>query len=211
MLAVDGAPAANWMVVVEREEPKSHHYFANRVTTGADGSFDLLASKGRYRLQVQYPTLLSATDLDRSPTALAALRRAISAAFPLDAAPVPVTVPDLAFHNYGVYAPTGDAGALPTRFTFESGDDARLAVYGGAGDGGGVSIGDPWFSSAPANDGGAEFTGAFNTAQAMQDAAAPGTRYMWGTEAMVTPSASDGGHVGIAWTNQTMVFPVDWQ
>ena len=58
------------MVVLEREEPKSHHYFANRVTVGKDGSFDVLGSAGSYRLQVQYPTLLSATDLDRDPSQL---------------------------------------------------------------------------------------------------------------------------------------------
>ena len=76
-LTVDGAPAGTWMVVLEREEPMSHHYFVNRVTVGTDGSFDLIGSAGSYRLQVQYPTLLSASDLQRDPLQLPALRRAI--------------------------------------------------------------------------------------------------------------------------------------
>ncbi|HEY8088501.1 MAG TPA: glycogen-binding domain-containing protein [Polyangiaceae bacterium] len=203
-LTVDGGAAAGWMAVLEREEPKSHHYFVNRVTTGSDGSFDVVGSAGSYRLQIQYPTLLSANDLERSPTALAALRRAISAAFPLASSAVTVTVPDLAFHSYGVYAPTGDGGALPTSFTFESGIEAKLDVYGGPGDGGVVEIGDPWYASATANDGGAVFGGDFNTPQATEDAAAPATRYLWGTE---QPTGADAG---LTWTLQTMVFPITW-
>jgi hypothetical protein len=203
-IAVDGAPASTWMVWLEREEPKSHHYFVNRVTVGSDGSFDLIGSAGSYRLQVQYPTLLSATDLERDPTQLPALRRAISAAFTLTTGDVTVVTPDLAFHAYAQFAPTGDGGTLPTQFTFDNGTDAKLDVYGGPGDGGVVNIGDPWFASGTANDGGAVFGGAFNTAQATEDAAAPGTRYMWGTE---EPFGADAS---VAWTKQTMVFPISW-
>jgi hypothetical protein len=203
-LTVDGAPAGTWMVVLEREEPTSHHYFVNRVTTGTDGSFDLIGSAGSYRLQVQYPTLLSATDLDRNPLQLPALRRAISAAFPLATTSVTVATPDLAFHAYAEFAPTGDGGTLPTQFSFDNGTEAKLDVYGGPGDGGVVNIGDPWFTSTTANDGGAVFGGTFNTAQATEDAAAPATRYMWGTE---EPFGADAS---VAWTKQTLVFPVTW-
>jgi hypothetical protein len=200
---VDGSGAQGWMVVLEREEPKSHHYFANRVTVGKDGAFDVIGSAGNYRLQVQYPTLLSATDLDRDPSQLGALRRAISAAFPLATSPVVVPTPDLGFHDYGVFAPSGDAGSLPTAFTFETGE-AHLDVYGGPGDGGVVEIGDPWFTSGLVTDGGTTFAGTFDTAQATQDAAAPGTRYMWGTE---QPFGADAS---VAWTNQSMVLPIEW-
>ena len=202
-VAVDGSAAKDWMVVLEREEPMSHHYFANRVTVGAAGTFDLVASAGNYRLQVQYPTLLSVTDLDRDPGAASALRRAISASFLVGAAPVTVPTPDMGFHDYGVFAPSGDGGSLPTAFTFETGE-ARLDVYGGPGDGGIISIGNPWFSSSPTTDGGATFDGVFNTAQKMQDAAAPGTRYMWGTE------QAFGADASVAWTNQSMVLPITW-
>jgi hypothetical protein len=204
-LTVGGAPASTWMVVLEREEAKSHHFFANRVTVGTDGSFDLIASAGSYRLQVQYPTLLSTSDLDRNPLAIPALRRAISAAFPLTTADVTVPAPDLTFSAYAAFAPAGgDGGTLPTQFTFANGAEAKLDVYGGPGDGGVVNIGDPWFSSGAANDGGAIFGGSFNTAQSMQDAAAPGTRYMWGTE---EPFGADAS---VAWTKQTLVFPITW-
>ena len=203
-LAVDGAAASTWMIWLEREEPKYHHYFVNRVTVGSDGSFDLVGSAGSYRLQVQYPTFLTVTDLERDPTQLNALLRAISAAFPLVSADVTVVTPDLAFHDYAAFAPTGDGGTLPTQFTFDHGTEAKLEIYGGPGDGGVVNIGDPWFMSAVADDGGAVFGGSFGTAQAMQDAAAPGTRYMWGTE---EPFGADAS---VAWTKQTMVFPITW-
>jgi hypothetical protein len=204
-VTLDGAAASGWMVWIEREEPKSHHFFANRVTTGTDGSFDLVGSAGSYRLQVQYPTLLTQTDLQRDPTTLQALRRAISAAFKLATADLTVPVPDVGFHTYSQFAPSGDAGALPTQFSFESAASARLDVYGGPGDGGVVNIGDPWFASAPTMDGGAEFDGGFNTMQAQQTAVVAGTRYMWGTE------ESFGVDAGLGWTNQSMVFPVTWQ
>ncbi len=203
-VAVDGAAAQGWMVVLEREEPMSHHYFANRVTVGSGGSFDLVASAGHYRLQVQYPTLLSASDLDRDPGQLAALRRAISASFELTTTPVTGPTPDVGFHDYALFAPSGDAGALPTSFTFETGE-ARLDIYGGPGDGGVVNIGDPWFASAETTDGGSTFGGDFNTPQKMQDAAAPGVRYMWGTE------QAFGADASVAWTNQSMVLPIVWQ
>lgn len=203
-VTVAGAPAQSWMVVIEREEPTSHHYFANRVTVGSAGTFDLVASAGNYRLQVQYPSLLSATDLERDPASLGALRRAISASFLLGTTPLTVPTPDLGFDQYALFAPSGDAGSLPTSFTFETGE-ARLDVYGGPGDGGVETIGDPWFTSDETTDGGAVFGGTFDTAQATQDAAAAGTRYMWGTE------QAFGADASVAWTNQSMVLPIVWR
>lgn len=204
-VTVSAAPAKDWLVILERNEPKSHHFFANRVTVGADGSFDLVGSAGNYRLQIWYPTLESQTDLERDPNALNALRRAISATLPLGASDVTVTAPDLAFTAYAQFAPVGDGGALPTQFTFENGAAAHLDVYGAGGDAGVTNIGDPWFSSAAATDGGAVFAGSFNTAQALEDAATPGLRYMWGTE------ETTGADAGVTWTKQTMVFPIVWQ
>ncbi len=202
-----GAPAKGWMVWLEREEPKSHHFFANRITLAQDGAFDLVASTGNYRLQIQYPTLMSASDLSRDPASLGALRRAISSAFPLASTDLTVPTPDVAFTDYGSFRATdlgGDGGSLPAQFSFESGP-AHLDLYGGPGDGGVVSIGDPWYASGIVTDGGATFGGAFNTTQAQQDAAAPGTRYMWGTE---QPSGADAS---VSWTNQSMVLPIVWR
>jgi hypothetical protein len=203
-ITVDGAAAKDWMVVLERDEPQSHHYFANRITAGTDGSFDIVGSKGAYRLQVWHPTLLSENDLQRDPTQLSALRRAISGSIPLDSSDVTVTAPDLAFHTYARFAPTVDAGSLPTQFAFENGSEAKLTIYGGPGDGGVVDIGDPWYASALTTDGGADFGGSFDTPQSTQDAAVPGLRYMWGTE---EPYGADAS---VTWTKQTMVFPVAW-
>jgi hypothetical protein len=132
------------------------------------------------------------------------LRRAISAAFPIGASDLMIPSPDVGFHAYGQFAPTGDGGTLPTQFSFENGTSARLDVYGGPGDGGVVNIGDPWYASGATTDGGAVFGGDFNTMQANQDAAAPGTRYMWGTE---EPYGADAS---VAWTNQSLVFPIVW-
>lgn len=204
-VVLDGAAANGWMVVIERDEPMFHHFFANRVTTRSDGHFDLVGSAGHYRLQIQAPTLLSQTDLERDPLSLNTLRRAISSPIDLASGPVAVPTPDVGFHAYTQFAPTGDAGSLPTEFSFESGTEARFDVYGGAGDGGVVDIGDPWYASPATTDGGAVFGGVFDTMQAMQDAAAPGTRYMWGTE---EPYGTDAS---VAWTNQSLVFPIVWR
>lgn len=197
---VDGAAATGWLVELERAEPSSHHYFANRVTVGVDGSFDLVGTAGSYRLLVLLPTFLEEDDIQRDPIALKTVRRAISSAFPLATSDVTVDPPELGFHDYAAFAPKGDA-TLPTTFAFES-RAAHLDVYGGPGDGGVVEVGDPWFSSALARDGGASFDGAFTTKQADQDAAVLGTRYMWGTEEPVD--------AGIGWTRQTLVFPITW-
>jgi hypothetical protein len=207
-ITLDGAAAKDWMVILEREEPQSHHFFANRLTAAADGAFDLVASAGHYRLQVWHPTLLAETDLQRDPVQLAALRRAISNAIPLASSDVTVVAPDLGFHSYAQFAPTVDGGALPTQFSFESDAETRLTIYGGPGDGGVVDIGDPWYASPPTTGGAAPFAGTFDTAQRMQDAAVPGTRYMWGTEE--TFGADGGADASTAWTKQTMVFPITW-
>jgi hypothetical protein len=204
---VDGAPASGYIALLERDETGSHHFFVNRTTTGTDGSFDIASAAGTYRFQVLYPTYYSATDATRDPLALPALRRAISSTFSLAAA-VAVPSPDLAFHDYAAFSPTGDGGTLPTELAFggDGGIATRLTVYGTAMDGGGGEIGDPWFSGADTRDGGAVFGGTFNTAQADQDAAVPGERYFWGIE-----NGGGAPDAGVAWTGQSMVFPITWQ
>jgi hypothetical protein len=203
-LTVDSAPATGWLVLIERDEPSSHHFFVNRVTTASDGTFDLIGSAGNYRLQALLPTYLSETDLARAPASLSTLRRAISSTIPLATADVTVTAPDLAFHDYAAFAPTGAAGTLPTAFTFEAGNGVKLDVYGSTvGDAGVTEIGDPWFTSKATADGGASFDGTFNTAQAEEDAAVIGRRYMWGTEQPADAS--------VLWTKQTMIYPITWQ
>jgi len=199
---VDGHAAAGYLVVVEREEAMSHHFFENRATTGQDGTFDLVVAPGMHRLQLLHPTYLAQTDAMRDPIALAALRRAISSSF-MVGADVTVPTPDLGYHAYAKFAPTGDGGALPADFTFGDGG-ARLTVYGTANMGAGSEIGDPWFASAMTANGTMAFDGGFNTKQANETAVKPGERYFWGVENV---DRTDGG---VSWTGQTMVFPITW-
>jgi hypothetical protein len=200
----DGQPIAGYLVEIERNENGSHHFFANRTTTAADGSFDLVATNGTWRMQILHPTYLAKTDAERDPIALAALRRAISSDITLSA-DVMVNGPDVAYHDYASYSPRGDAGALPTVFAFATGPTTRLTVYGTGANGASNEIGDPWYNAA-AMDGGAAFDGGFNTKQAMDPAVKSGERYFWGTESAT--AKIDGG---VQWTGQTMVFAVTWQ
>jgi len=201
-LLVGGMAATGWLVEIERMEPMKHHFFANRVTADANG-FDLVAAAGSYRLQALHPKFYEATDLQLDPKTQKTLRRAISSAFVLSNGDVTVAGPDLAFDKYNQYAPTNGTASLPTQFTFQNDGPTRLAVYGGNGDGGVVEIGDPWYAGQATMTGMSTFDGTFNTKQSMQDAAAPGIRYMWGTE--------EAFDAGIVWTKQTMVFPITWQ
>ncbi len=201
---LDGKPADGYLVQLDREEAQSHHFFVNRVTSGKDGSFDIVAAAGHYRLQILHPTYLSENDAARNAVALGALRRAISASFPVSA-DVTVDTLDVGFHAYAAFAPTGTAKSpLPTTFTFEPGGGTRLDIYGTAMDGGAAEIGDPWFASAVVSDGGASFDGSFDTKKATDTTVHAGKRYFWGTERV---SQADGG---VAWTAQSMVFPITW-
>lgn len=199
---VDGAPAPGYLVEIEREEPMSHHFFANRVTTGADGAFDMKGAKGNYRIQVLHPSYLTTTDQQLDPVKLGTLRRQISAAF-MVAADVTLPPVELSFHTYASFSPTG-ATTLPTTFGWTSTLPSRVTVYGTGMDGGSPEIGDPWFAGALTGGGTATFDGGFNTKQAAQTAVNPGERYFWGIEEL---DAVDGG---VSWTAQTMVLPITW-
>jgi hypothetical protein len=202
-----GAAAAGYLVEVERQEAApSHHYFANRTTTGADGSFDLPVAQGHWRLQVLHPTFMKETDAQRDPLQNDALRRAIGAAMDI-AADVTVDPVEMKYDGYAAMTPQGDASvALPATLTFTILSDAksaRAALYGP-----GNNIGDPWYTSATGAATSVSFDGKFTTKQAPPDAGAvtPGTKYYWGTEQDLTHA--DGG---VAFTGQSMVFPVTFQ
>ena len=191
-----GKPAPGWLIEFEREEPKSHHFFVDRVATGADGSFDLAAALGNYRLQALPPDFYSTTDATRVPAKEATARRAISGAFSLASA-VAVVVPDVAFTKYAMFkAPSPPA--LPAAFSFNDDPATILDVYGP-----GANIGDPWFTSKPTATGMASFDGNFTTKQAKAPMVVKGTSYFWGTEtAMMTSSGK--------WLVQSLVFPITW-
>jgi len=196
-----GAPAAGYLVVLERDEAKSHHFAANRTNSAADGSFDFAMAQGQYRVQVQYPTFLSATDAQRDPTKLQAMRRQISSAVAV-AGPVSLGAAEMTYDAYGALSPTDGGAALPTTFTLSvlpGASAARVAVYGP-----GNEIGDPWFASPYGKRTEEVFDGGFNTAQATQANVQPNTRYSWGTWQEFGAKA-DGG---VVWSGESMVFPI---
>jgi hypothetical protein len=207
-----GHPAAGWIVQIERSESPYHHFFADRTTTGADGTFDLPVAPGGYQLFVENPAFLSGTDAELRPGELATYRRELSNAFTV-AGDVTTTPPSVAYTTYGQMGPRGDAGALPTTFLFRVPPlGTKLAVYSGKT----ATIGDPWFTSDLVVDGGsAVFDGGFDTPQA-GDAGAPGAgdRYFWGVEDQLGLDGTthgSGPDAGLQWTGQSMVFAISWQ
>ncbi len=206
LVTTGGAPVAGFLVQLDREEPKSHHFFVNRVTTGADGAFDIVAATGSYRVQVLHPTYLAQTDAQRtSPASLAALRRSISSALLLSQ-DTTVSAAEVGYAGYGAMDPQGDAGTLPlpATFTFTVSPGtagARLTLYGP-----GASIGDPWYAGPLKTTGSADFDGGFNTNKAPDSGLVPDAQYWWGTEQQYAKAEG-----GVGWTAQTMVLPVRFQ
>ncbi len=203
-ILLNAAPATGYLVLVERQESKSHHYFADRVTTGSDGTFTLPVATGSWRLQVWHPTFLLENDLTRDPLKNDALRRALSAPIAV-AADSAVGSVEMKYDGYPAMQPTGDAGPLPATFTFtllSAAATTRFDLYGP-----GASIGDPWYASLPGTATSFVYDGGFNTPQAPPDAGGitAGKIYFWGTEQGLT--RADGG---VQWVGQSMVFPVAW-
>jgi hypothetical protein len=197
-----GTPIAGYLVVIERDEPKSHHMFVDRMTTGADGTFDLAVAAGSYRAQVLHPTFYAMTDVQRtSPETLAAVRRTISSSIVIDA-DTTLEPAEVAYGGYAAMEPRGLA-TLPTTFTFTvaAGAKARAAVYGP-----GASIGDPWWVAPLGTTGTAVFDGGFDTAQANDAGLLPDAHYAWGTEQQYPKTAG----ARVSWTAQSMVFPIQW-
>jgi hypothetical protein len=203
-----GAPKAGYLVLLEREEKGSHHFAANRTDSAADGTFDLVMAKGQYRVQVQYPNFISATDDQRDPVTLQAMRRSISSAVPITG-PTSFDPVDVSYDSYAALAPTDGGATLPTTFQYTVLSDAmgaHVAVYGP-----GKDVGDPWYTTpfSKADSGTTltdTFDGGFNTPQAMQTQVEAGTAYWWGTFQL--SGSTDGG---VQWQGQSMVFPVTFQ
>ena len=197
-------PIKGYLAMIERDETGSHHFFANRTNTLADGSFDLTVAAGEYRIQILHPTFLTMTDTQRDPLTLKAQRRALSAAFKVSAA-VALDPVEMEYLDYAALAPTGTA-TLPTTLAFTviaGAKGARAAVYGTA-NGTGKSIGDPWYASPYGTATSVSFTGTFNTAQATETMVKTGEAYFWGTWQELDSTAP------AMWTGESMVFPITW-
>jgi hypothetical protein len=196
-----GKPVAGYIVVLERVEAGSHHFFVDRSSSDADGMFKLGAVTGNYRLQVLHPTLYTQTDAQRDPQALAAARRSISTGFSL-ATDVTVTAAEVGFDGYAAMTPRGSA-SLPVTldYSLASGaTKASAAIYGTA-----DNIGDPWWTSPSSTAVSATFDGGWNTKAAPSDAGIEaGARYFWGTEQL-----HPGPDGGVGWTVQSMVYPLE--
>jgi len=195
---VDDAVAPGFLVLIERQEDESHHFFANRSTTGNDGTYDFAVAPGSYRIQVQHPQYEAKTDAQLDPKKLAIYRRNLSSSFDVSA-DVAISDSQMAFHDYAKFAPVTDQATLPTTFTYSK-IKARLQVYAPK-----AEIGDPWFNGGTDATGTAQFDGTFNTNKAKQDAVVPGMGYFWGIE---VPLAADSN--GVVWTSQSLVFPITW-
>jgi hypothetical protein len=203
MVTYAGKPQKGYLVLLERDEKDSHHFPANETTSTAAGTFDVEMAPGTYRIQVQYPTFLSQTDAERDPLTLLAVRRSISSGEPVDASTTFPTV-DVAFPNYDKMAPIDGSAPLPATFDYpvlSGATGAYLAVYGP-----GATIGDPWYTSPTGTATTAVFDGGFNTKQATQTNAVPGTKYSWGTW-QIEPA----GDAGVQWKGESMVFPVTFE
>jgi hypothetical protein len=208
-----GMPIKGYLVWIERDEAMSHHYFANRVDSAADGTFELDVASGQWRLQVLHPTMASMTDTQREPmiTTLAAQRRAISASFPVKTAGVPMDPVEMEYLGYASFSPTGTVTPVPsatTPTTFEltviaSATMARAAVYGTM-NGAGKSIGDPWWESAYGTATSASFNGSFPLKQALETTVTSGESYFWGTWTQLK------GQGGPAWQGESMVVGIKW-
>jgi hypothetical protein len=216
-----GTPQPGYLVILERDEVGSHHYFANRTNSApkpdggagdagtTEGTYDFLVAEGRYMLDVWYPTVLADGDATRNPATLQAMREAISSPVQVSAAVAFPNV-DVAYSAaaYAALSPThdGDGGAtLPTTFDFTTiagSHGALVSVYGP-----GTNVGDPWWESAKEADGGqATFDGGFSLSSGAGTGVQAGTQYWWGV--WQYPPASDAG---VSWSCQSMVYPITWQ
>lgn len=205
-----GAPVADWLVVLERDEPASHHFFADRVTTAADGSFSFAMAPGTYRVQVQTPSYLAKNDVEREAMLGNGSRRAISSAFAVTGT-VTLAPAEVGYPGYAQLQPRDvDGGvALPTTFSFSlapGASRARLTIYGTGMNGKTPEVGDPWFAGPLGTATTTAFDGTFNTMKATEKAALPGERYFWGTE-----QENDHPDGGVAWTRQSEVLSISFR
>lgn len=199
-----GVPAAGYLVVLDSDETDFGPYFEDRTTSAADGTFDLTAPNGMFRVQVQHQTYLTLNDAERDPYTLKAFRRTVSSSFFVGAA-VTLLDAEMEYADYDKMLPSVTA-SLPTTFeiTIAAGHDtARVAVYGGA-DPMNPLVGNAWFQSDNAAATSVPFDGTFNQPSAVGAAVVPGDQYYWGSYQYRTAG------VGKTWRGQTMVLPITW-
>ncbi len=198
---LDAAPAQSWLVQLDRDEPSSHHYFANRSDTGVDGKYDFAVAPGSYRLQIFPPDGERVTDAARTPLITPYVRRGLSSAFKVQA-DVALDPAELSFHDYAKMSPAdGKPSALPITFSFTLPGGAvlvRASMYAPS-----MLASDPWWDTPYGTTTTASFDGTFNTNKASEPMATAGKGYWWGVWANSAPGAA-----GVVWTRQSMILPV---
>jgi hypothetical protein len=199
-VSISGSAASKYLVVLERMEPSSHHFFVNRRTTGGNGSYAFdVATGGNYRVQVQNPVYESKKDSQIDPETNDTVRRLISSAFSA-AADIAISNADVTPPDYATFEPRTTA-TLPTTFTFPAGVSAKLDVYGS-----GAEIGDPWYAGTAVTTGTTSYDGSFNTQAAGSNTkVTAGVTYSWGIEITVPAGANN-----VSWTDQSLVYPISW-
>jgi hypothetical protein len=199
-VTLSGSGAPKYLVVLERMEPSSHHFFVNRVTTTANGSYAFdVATGGNYRVQIQNPVYESKKDSQIDPDTTDTIRRLVSSAFSA-AADIVVSAGDVTPPDYATFEPRTTA-TMPTNFTFPSGVSAKVDVYGS-----GAEIGDPWFAGSDVTTGTTTYTGNFNQPAAGSNTeVTAGVTYSWGIEINVPAGANN-----VSWIDQSLVYPIAW-
>ncbi len=192
----NGSGAATYLVVLQREETGSHHFFANRSTTTANGKYAFDAAPGEYNIEIQNPLFNADKDSQIDPDTTDTVRRDESTAFALGS-DTALPDADVTFPSYASFAPR-TTGALPQTFTFPSGPPTKLDVYGP-----GNEVGDPFFAATAAvTDGSDSFAGTFNTTAAGSATLDGSDTYHWGIEYAAPGSGA------IRWTVQSLTFPI---
>ncbi len=204
-VVLGGSAAEKYLVMLERDETGSHHYFVNRRATGSGGDYMFDVAAGTYRVQVLHSTYFAVKDSQIDPETADTLRRDISDPFAV-AADLTVSPADVTPPDYATFEPR-TTSTLPTTFTFPSGPATKLDVYGS-----GAEIGDPWFTSTPATTtGSASFAGTFNTTAAGSATLDTSATYSWGIEYPGGGAAiTTGSGSAVKWTAQSLVYPIAW-
>ena len=196
-VVLNATAASKYLVVLERDEASSHHFFVNRRATGSGGMYTFSVPAGMYRVMILHGDFYAVDDAHIVPQTANTIRRDLSDAFAVGS-DVIVSPADVTPPNYATFEPRTTA-TLPTTFTFPSGPATKLDVYGS-----GAEVGDPWFASTPATAAGsASFDGTFTTMAAGSAHIDPAVTYSWGIEWAA-------GGSDIKWTAQSLVYPIAW-
>jgi hypothetical protein len=181
---------------------KREHNTANITETGADGSFEFDVAGGLTDVSVTFPFGLVETDGGYPDPQTYRSAAFASPAMLTVAADTTIDPVDVAYRDYDLMMPVGEAGTLPVTFTYTVIAGAYTAGF--AADKTNIAGNDPGFLSPLSAMTTYTWDGAFGGSTGM---AMPGTVYYWGTF-QKQGLASDAGS---AWTVESMLLPITFQ